>query len=116
MSPSVRRRYSNWIAATAVAVGLVILLPPTPHWRTTSSQSCHVCGNRRIIIQVYRWWYLASETVEPIASFPVPEHHTHDWWEYVATSSSYSQWRAADKSARYRDGRMTWTPGDVPSD
>jgi hypothetical protein len=95
-----------------VVAVLVALLPPTPHWRETSSQSCHLCGNRRVVIRTFRWWQLDLEKTEPVvgAQYDVPGGHVHDWWQYSSTHASYNMCWAADKSERYRDGRMTWTP------
>lgn len=108
-----RKRWPDWLVIIAVAVVLLSMLPPTPHWRESSSQSCHLCGNRRVIVKNYRWWRLDSESTEPAATFPVPAGHEHDWWQYAATRNSYSSRWASDNVARYQDGRNTWTPADA---
>ncbi|MEP3480119.1 MAG: hypothetical protein ABJZ55_12785 [Fuerstiella sp.] len=110
-----RLRYptkSEWCAIAVIVALLVLVAPPTPHWRETSSQSCHICGNRRILIRVYRWWSLHSDTIEPVfgAEYPIPESHTHEWWQYSSTYNSWSMKWAADNSSRYKDGRFAWTP------
>ena len=47
----------EWLVVFVIVAVLVLLLAqPTPHWRETSSQSCHLCGNCRVVIQKYRWW------------------------------------------------------------
>ena len=108
--PSLSR--TEWFVLAFLAAILVALLQPTPHWRQTSSQSCHLCGNRRVVIRNFRWWRLHSETVEPVvgAEYDVPDEHVHEWWQYSSTFYSYGEKWAADNAARYRDGRMTWTP------
>jgi hypothetical protein len=101
---------NEWLVIVATAVAVVALVPPTPHWRETTSQSCHLCGNRRVIIRDYRWWQFDEESIEPAATFPVPDGHFHDWWQYAATFNSYNGQWAADNGNRYRDGRNAWTP------
>ena len=104
---------SEWLAIFVIVVVLLFLMAPqTPHWRETSSQSCHLCGNRRVLIRTYRWWRLNNDTIEPVvgAQFPIPDGHTHDWWQYCSTYTSWSKKWAADNSARYKDGRFAWTP------
>ena len=103
----------EWLVVFVIVAVLVLLLAqPTPHWRETSSQSCHLCGNCRVVIQKYRWWELDSDTIEPVmgAQFFIPDGHVHEWWQYSSTFSSWSKNWAADNSARYKDGRLTWTP------
>jgi hypothetical protein len=102
---------AEWGTVAAIVVLLVALLPPTPHWRETSSQSCHRCGNRRVVIRDFRWWRLDRETIEPVvgAEYDIPKGHIHDWWEYSSTYVSYNKKWAADNAARYRDGRSVWT-------
>ena len=103
----------EWLVVFVIVAVLVLLLAqPTPHWRETSSQSCHLCGNCRVVIQKYRWWELDSDTIEPVvgAQFSIPDGHVHEWWQYSSTFSSWSKNWAADNSARYKDGRLTWTP------
>jgi len=108
---------SRWLAIPLVIVLLLILSPPTPHWRETSSQSCHLCGNRRVVIRNYRWWKLDRESVEPVVgvSFPIPQGHSHDWWQYSATYQPYAESWAADNSSQYQDGRRTWTAASASS-
>ena len=112
MPTATRKRWPEWLIIIAVAVVLAAMHPPTPHWRETSSQSCHLCGNRRVIVTNYRWWRIDSEKIEPAATFPVPEAHRHEWWQYAATHSSYSLSWASDNAARYKDGRNTWTAAE----
>ena len=103
----------EWLVVFVIVAVLVLLLAqPTPHWRETSSQSCHLCGNCRVVIQKYRWWEFDSDTIEPVvgAQFSIPDGHVHEWWQYSSTFSSWSKNWAADNSARYKDGRLTWTP------
>lgn len=102
---------AEWIVVAVIVILLIAIIHPTPHWRETSSQSCHLCGNRRVVIHQYRWWRFDSEVVEPVvgAEFPVPEGHAHDWWEYGRSRVSYSSAWAGSNSSRYRDGRINWT-------
>ena len=106
----------EWLVVFVIGTVLLFVAQPTPHWRETSSQSCHQCGNRRVLIRTYRWWRLNADTIEPVveAQFPVPEGHAHDWWQYSATYNSWSKKWAADNSARYKDGRFAWTPYSAP--
>ena len=99
------------MAAIVIFVLLfVFLIAPTPHWKETSSQSCHLCGARRFIVSEFRWWTLQGTREESVEVFPVPEGHTHEWWEYSHTFISWSVKWAADKASVYKDGRITWTP------
>ncbi len=93
---------------------LFVALNNPSHWRESSSRSCQLCGNRQVVIRHFRWWQLDRERVEPVvgAEFPVPEGHTHDWWQYAATFSSYGLSWGSDKTQRYRDGGMHWTPAE----
>lgn len=108
-------RRSEWSVIAATAIAVIALNSPTPHWRETISQSCHLCGNCRVVIRDYRWWRLDKETIEPAATFPVPDGHMHDLWQYAATFNSYNEQRASDNASRYRDGRMAWNPASEES-
>jgi len=103
---------AEWTACIVIVVILAVLVAPPSHRLETSSQSCHLCGNCRVVIRNVRWWRLQSEVVEPVvgAQFEVPVGHEHDWWQYKATFNSYREKWAADNAAPYRDGRLTWTP------
>lgn len=95
----------------AVILGVLLaLVLPAAHHRETRSESCHLCGNRRVIVRDYRWWQLSSETSEFATAFPMPHHHDHNWWLYGSTYDSYFQKWAADNSNRYRDGQAKWAP------
>jgi len=104
---------AEWFVVAVIVVALIALVPPTPNWSETSSQSCHLCGNRQVVIRNFRWWQLHNQHVEPVvgAKYAVPDGHIHDWWQYSSTFNSYygTKW-ASDNSARYRDGRFTWEP------
>ena len=97
---------AEWLVAAVIVAVIVALVPPTPHWRETISESCHLCGNCRAVIHEYRWWQLASESIEPIERFPVSTDHVHEWWQYGSSYVSYNKKAAASNSARYRDGRI----------
>ncbi|MFO1021571.1 MAG: hypothetical protein U0903_12875 [Planctomycetales bacterium] len=86
---------------------LFALLCPVTHWRENISQSCHLCGNRRIIHQQFRWWQLASENTEFVPNFPIPQEHQHDWWTYSHTFVSWSKNWAQDQGSVYRDGSQS---------
>ena len=89
---------------------LVALVGPTPHWREAISESCSLCGNRRVTIEHYRWWRLRSVREEWVTSYAIPDGHSHDWWKYSHTFSSWSKKWASDESSRYRDGGLQWAP------
>jgi hypothetical protein len=101
----------EWVVVGIIFVVVAALMLPTPFWTETVSESCHLCGNRRVTIRHYRWWRLDTETIEPAAVFPVPQGHVHDWWQYSSTySAPFGPAWAKDKDSRYRDGEMTWNP------
>ncbi len=100
----------EWLVVVVIVAVLVALVPPTPHYRETRSESCRLCGNCRVIIRDFRWWQLSSETSEFAVSFSVANDHVHDWWQYGSSYISYNKKWAACNSSRYRDGRITWTP------
>lgn len=100
---------TEWLAIAAIAAIFIAMVPPTPHWRETTSESCHLCGNCRTTVRNFRWWQLESETIEPIVLFPVPDGHEHNWWQYGSSCVSYNKKSAASNASRYRDGRSTWT-------
>lgn len=106
--PSVSK--AEWVAIAVIVAVLVALVPPTPHWRDLTYESCDLCGNCRATIRDYRWWRLASETVEPVEEFPIPERHVHDWWTYSTSHDSYCRSWVACRVVRYRDGRIMWKP------
>ena len=99
------------VIAIIVAV-LIALLPPTPHWREAVSESCDRCGNRRVTIENYRRWQLDSVREEWATDYPIPEGHTHDWWPYGHSYSSWSMKWASTNGMRYRDGSQHWIPSD----
>ena len=101
----------EWSVVVTIVVVVIALVPPTRHWRETTSESCHLCGNCRDIVHIYRWWQLDSEQVIPTLVLPVPEGHPHDWWQCPSSYVSYNKKWASSKASRYRDGRLTWTPG-----
>ena len=102
----------EWLVIAIVVLVVIALAPPTPHWRETTSESCHVCGNCRRIARTYRWWQLDSEVevIEPTVVLPVPDGHKHDWWQYSSSYTSYNKKWASSRASRYRDGRQSWTP------
>ena len=101
---------NEWLAVGFIllAISAIVLLPP--NHRETRSESCHLCGNRRIIVRDYRWWQLASEQTESVVSFPIADGHEHNWWQYGSSYVSFQEKSASSNWARYRDGRTTWTP------
>lgn len=92
----------------AILAVLALLMPPTPHWKETFRHSCHLCGNRRYTADQFRWWRLDSRIEEMVTDYPIPEGHTHDWWQYSHAYLSWSGKWAASNSSRYRDGRHAW--------
>ena len=101
---------NEWLVIGLTLAAFVALVFPPPHYRETRSESCHLCGNRRIIVRDYRWWKLSSEHTEAVVQFAISDGHEHDWWQYGSSYVSFQKNSASSKSAHYRDGRMTWTP------
>lgn len=106
--PSLSR--TEWVTITVTVVVLIALMPPTPHWRETRCESCHLCGNRQARVREYRWWRLSSDTIEPLEEHKVAADHQHEWWQYSSSYISYNRKACASQPARYRDGRITWSP------
>lgn len=106
--PSLSR--AEWAVIVVTVAAVVALLPPTPHWREIVCESCHLCGNRQARVREYRWWQQASDTIEPLEEHEIAAAHQHDWWQYSSSYISYSRKSCASKDARYRDGRVTWSP------
>jgi len=100
----------KWLTIGLILAAFVALVVPPPHHRETRSESCHLCGNRRIIVRDYRWWKLSSEHTEAVVQFPIADDHEHNWWQYGSSYVSFQKKSASSQAARYRDGRMTWTP------
>ncbi|HRX82643.1 MAG: hypothetical protein H6821_09730 [Planctomycetaceae bacterium] len=101
---------TEWLLITIVLAVLVAIVPPTPHHRETRRESCHLCGNCRLIVRDYRWWQVSFEATELDVSLAVAEDHVHKWWQYGSSYVSYNKKWAASHASRYRDGRITWTP------
>jgi len=92
------------VFTVALAIVAALVHPPA-HYRETRSESCHLCGNRRVTIREYRWWRRSKEWGEPVESFPVPIDHVHDWWQYGSSYTSYMGNWAASGPHYYRDGQ-----------
>jgi hypothetical protein len=99
----------EWAICVVIVACLFSLLCWPAHWRTTASDSCHVCGNRQQIVREFRWWRLDSQRTERVTDFPVPTGHQHDWYRN-GYSSNGSPAFADSKPYRYRDGRTDWSP------
>ncbi len=89
------------------AVGICVLAGWAGQWRAAASQSCHICGARRVIIREFRWWQLSEETIEPVPGSPFSKDagHSHDWWQYAQSHNSWWVKWGATNGNRYRDGR-----------
>jgi hypothetical protein len=67
-----------------VIVLAVVAFPFTawPHWEVSGFYSCHRCGNRKSVTDVYRW-YRKAETRERFSTDdPIPARHVHEWYRY----------------------------------
>jgi hypothetical protein len=100
----------EWSIIAIIGLIVIAVNPPTPHWRQTRCEPCHLCGNCRRIVHRYRWWRFASETIEPTFVRPTSEAHEHVWWEYSRYYISYDTKCASGKSSIYQDGRQAWRP------
>ncbi|MEX0717466.1 MAG: hypothetical protein WD066_12810 [Planctomycetaceae bacterium] len=105
-----RRRWLEIVTGVCILTVLAALLFQWPHWREWSGESCHLCGNRRTIVQHFRWWRHDGTSIREYNEFTVPAGHVHDWWRYGFGKVSPTGSFAAESSARYRDGRVTWHP------
>lgn len=79
------------VAFLALAgVFLVELFAPS-HSRVEIRELCHLCGNRREIIQRVRWWHEQPAKERALTESPIAEGHVHDWWRY---QEQYSDWNS----------------------
>lgn len=100
---------------TAMIVVIVLILAAilgpgiSPHWIETSTESCHICGNRRHTIKHYRWYRETYIAEEMLTHFSIPINHKHDWWQYDFNQSKWGGYFVGgSKGSRYKDGTMNW--------
>lgn len=74
---------AEWIVIAVIIAVLIALVPPTPHWREISYQSCHLCGNPQATMLHFGWWKLDRSVAELLGTkYAAGKDHVNDWWNY----------------------------------